>query len=237
MAVSRYRRAAVSVAVNGMTTWRRCGIGVALGATLSSAPIRAQELRREIQDDIARTVPEGVARDLTQCKLQDAIWGGYDVRVHVTMGIDGLPYLFEMRAGEFRRLVDPQPMPGPARFERSGRVRAESAKDAFGRGLPFYISQTELLDSNRLAITLVSNPVVRVELATLFIVADQPGVEDLTSVTIPVESTPEAQRIVAVNDAFRGPVLVRIAVLRDVGNTALMAGCVLSNEVDVRPAL
>lgn len=204
---------------------------------MAGVSVAGQELRPEILADVARSVSEGVARDLTVCKLQDALWGSYDVRVHVTMGTDGLPYLFEMKAGAFSRVVDPQPVPGPARFERSGRIRADSVTDAFRRGLPFYISRADLVAPDRLAVTVASNPAQRVDLATLFIVADQPGVEDLTSVTIPIEFKPEEQRIVWTNDAFRGSVLVRIAVLRDVGNTALMTGCVLSNELDIRPAL
>ena len=39
-----------------------------------------------------------------------------------------------------------------------------------------------------------------------------------------------------IDDALSGPVLVRLAILREVGQTALMLGCVRSNEVDVRPA-
>ena len=206
-------------------------------AALVVAPVCAQELRPEIVRDVVRTVAEGIPRELTQCKLQDAVWGGYDVRIHVTMGIDGLPYLFELRGGQFSRIVDPQPIPGPARFERTGRVRADTAAEAFSRGLPFFIGGAEFRAPNTLEVTLLSNPGAPVESATLFVVVDQPGGEDLTSVTIPLGSRPAAQQLVVTNDALDGSVLVRLAILREVGPTALMLGCVLSNEVDVRPTL
>ena len=206
-------------------------------AAMVVVPVRAQDLHPDIASDIVRTVAEGIPRELTRCKLQNAVWGGYDVRIHVTMGIDGLPYLFELRGGQFSRVVDPQPMPGPTRFERTGRVRADTAAEAFFRGLPFFISGAEIRAPNTLEVTLLSNPAVPVESATLFVVVDQPGVEDLTSVTIPLGSRPSAQRLIMTNDALAGPMLVRLAILREVGQTALMLGCVLSNEVDVRPAL
>ncbi|MEQ1898630.1 MAG: hypothetical protein ABL971_14720 [Vicinamibacterales bacterium] len=206
-------------------------------ATITVVPVRAQDLHPEIVSEIVRTLAEGIPRELTRCKIQNAVWGGYDVRIRVTMGIDGLPYLFELRGGQFSRIVDPQPVPGPARFERTGRVRAETAAEAFSRGLPFFISGAEIRAANTLEVTLLSNPAVPVESATLFVVVDQPGVEDLTSVTIPLGSRPAAQRLIVTNDALDGSVLVRLAILREVGPTALMLGCVLSNEVDVRPAL
>ncbi len=211
--------------------------GVLAVALMAGVAVRAQDLQPEIASDIVQTLAEGIPRELTRCKLQNAVWGGYDVRIHVTMGIDGLPYLFELRGGRFSRIVDPQPMPGPTRFERTGRVRADTAAEAFSRGLPFFLGGAEVLAANTLEVTLLSNPVVTVDAATLFVVVDQPGVEDLVSVTIPVESRPDAQRLVVTNDALAGPVLVRLAILREVGQTALMLGCVLSNEVDVRPAL
>ncbi len=40
-----------------------------------------------------------------------------------------------------------------------------------------------------------------------------------------------------IDDAPAGPVLVRLAILREVGQIALMLGCVLINEADLRPAL
>jgi hypothetical protein len=192
----------------------------------------------KIVSEVERTLAQGIGRELTRCKLQDAVWGGYDVRIHITMGIDGLPHLFEMRDGHFSRFVDPQPRPGPARFEHTGRVRVTNAAEAFARGLPFFISAAEFHAPNRLEVTLLFNPTVPVKVATLFVVANQqPGVDDLTSVTIPLGSKPEVQRVVVANDVLDGPVQVRLAILRDVGQTALMLGCVLSNEVDVQSAL
>ncbi|MGE0392897.1 MAG: hypothetical protein AB7P67_04955 [Vicinamibacterales bacterium] len=211
--------------------------GACVALALHAAPVRGQQLPPEAGDEIVKVVQEGIPREFTTCKLQDALWGGYDVRVHITMGIDGLPHLFEMRSGQFRRVVDPEPMPGPNRFERTGRIAATSAEEAFARGLPFYVSAAELLVPDRLAVTVVSNPARRVESATLLVLVDQPGADDLTSVTIPVESSPSPQRLLTVHPALRSPALVRLAILRDVGGTALMTGCVLSNEVDVRPAL
>jgi hypothetical protein len=204
---------------------------------LVAVPARAQQLPQAASTEIVKVVQEGIAREFTTCKLQDALWGGYDVRVHITMGIDGLPHLFELRDGAFSRVVDPEPMPGPNRFERTGRLAAGSAEQAFARGMPFYVSAAELLAPDRLAVTVVSNPGLRVESATLLVLVDQPGADELTSVTIPLESSPAPQRLLAAHAALRAPALVRLAVLRDVGNTALMMGCVLSNEVDVRPAL
>ena len=204
---------------------------------LVAVPARAQQLPQAASAEIVKVVQEGIAREFTTCKLQDALWGGYDVRVHITMGIDGLPHLFELRDGAFSRVVDPEPMPGPNRFERTGRLAAGSAEQAFATGMPFYVSAAELLAPDRLAVTVVSNPGLRVESATLLVLVDQPGADELTSVTIPLESSPAPQRLLAAHAALRAPALVRLAVLRDVGNTALMMGCVLSNEVDVRPAL
>lgn len=204
---------------------------------LVAVPARAQQLPQAASAEIVKVVQEGIAREFTTCKLQDALWGGYDVRVHITMGIDGLPHLFELRDGAFSRVVDPEPMPGPNRFERTGRLAVASAEQAFARGMPFYVSAAELLAPDRLAVTVVSNPGLRVESATLLVLVDQPGADELTSVTIPLESSPAPQRLLAAHAALRAPALVRLAVLRDVGNTALMMGCVLSNEVDVRPAL
>lgn len=215
--------------------WRVAGACLLCGLVVTHA--RAQQLPPAAAGEIAQVVQEGIAREFTTCKLQDALWGGYDVRVHITMGIDGLPHLFELRTGAFSRVVDPQPMPGPNRFERTGRLTAGSAEQAFARGMPFYVSAAELLAPDRLAVTVVSNPGVRVESATLLVLVDQPGAEDLASVSIPLESNSAPQRFVAVHPALRAPALVRLAILRDVGNTALMIGCVLSNEVDVRPAL
>jgi len=204
---------------------------------LCAATAAGQQLPTDATSEIGRTVQEGIAREFTTCKLQDALWGGYDVGVHITMGIDGLPHLFEIRDGEFSRTVDPAPMPGPNRFERAGRVAAANAEDAFRKGMPFYISEAEVLAPNRLAVTVISNPNISVAVATLFAAIDHPGATDLITVTIPLESRPEPQRLVATNEALRTPALIRLAVLRDIGNTALMVGCVLSNEVDVRPAL
>ena len=244
MAVPGSGRAALPFEVTDHTALRRWASSALSGALcrvlvalLMAGVVRAQNLHPDIASDIVQTLAEGIPRELTRCKLQNAVWGGYDVRIHVTMAIDGLPYLFELRGGRFSRIVDPQSMPGPTRFERNGRVRADTAAEAFSRGLPFFISGAEVRGSNTLEVTLLSNPVVTVDAATLFVVVDQPGVEDLTSVTIPVGSSPAAQRLVATNDALAGPVLIRLAILRDVGQTALMLGCVLSNEVDVRPAL
>ncbi|MDO8795048.1 MAG: hypothetical protein Q7J25_10565 [Vicinamibacterales bacterium] len=219
------------------TAVRRWCSSVLAVALMADVAVRTQDLHPEIARDIVQTLAEGMPRELTRCKLQNAVWGGYDVRIHVTMGIDGLPYLFELREGRFSRSVDPQPMPGPARFERTGRVRADTAAEAFARGLPFFIGGAEVRGPNTLEVTLLSNPGVTVDAATLFVVVDQPGVEDLASVTIPVGSRPEPQRLIVTNDALSESVLVRIAILREVGPTALMLGCVLSNEVDLRPAL
>lgn len=204
---------------------------------LWTVPARAQQLPPAATAEVVKVVQEGIAREFTTCKLQGALWGGYDVRVHVTMGIDGLPHLFEIRSGQFSRVVDPEPRPGPNRFERTGRLAATSAEQAFAKGMPFYVSAAELLAPDRLAVTVVSNPDVRVESATLLVLVDQPGAEDLTSVTLPLESSPSPQRLLAVHAALRSPALVRLAILRGFDNTALMMGCVLSNEVDVRPAL
>ncbi|MGE3343236.1 MAG: hypothetical protein AB7L71_07355 [Vicinamibacterales bacterium] len=222
-----------------MTVWRHARhlAGLCAALALDSGPVRGQGLPSVATEEIGKVVQAGIAREFTTCKLQNAVWGGYDVRVHITMGIDGLPHLFEMRSGRFSRVVDPEPMPGPNRFERTGRLAAESAEQAFAKGMPFYVSAAELLAPDRLAVTVVSNPAVRVESATLLVLVDQPGAEDLTSVTLPLASSPAPQRLLAVHAALRTPTLVRLAVLRDVDNTALMMGCVLSNEVDVRPAL
>lgn len=223
--------------MTGTAASRRIWAGALSALALAAVPAGSQDLRPEVVSDVVRTLPEGLPRELTRCKLQNALWGGYDVRIHVTMGIDGLPYLFELRGGRFSRIVDPQPMPGPARFERTGRVRAETGADAFARGLPYFISGAEIRAPNTLEVTVLANPAVRVEAATLLVVVDQPGVEDLTSVTIPLESAAGTQRLVVTNDALGAPALVRLAILRDVGPTALMLGCVLSNEVDLQPAI
>jgi len=207
---------------------------VVLAASLTLA---AQELTPQMRSEIARTVPEGIGRELTACKVQNAMWGGYDVDVHVTMGIDGLPYLFTLQRGRFSRIVDPAPLPGPIRFERTGRIGASSAEEAFAKGLPFYISRAELMAPDRLSVSVLSNPAASIELATLFVAIDQPGVDDLATVTLPLQSAGTPQRLLAINPALGKPVVVRAAILRDVGTTALTLGCVLSNEVEVRQVL
>ena len=108
---------------------------------------------------------------------------------------------------------------------------------SFSKGLPFYVARPELLPQDQLAVSVVSNPSQRVGLATLLVVIDQPGAEDLTTVTLTLESREAPQRLVVTNPALGKPALVRLAILRDAGGTALMLGCVLSNEVEVRQVL
>lgn len=198
---------------------------------------RAQELGRDVAAEVARFAPEGVPRELTACKLQDALWGRYDVRVHVTIGTDGLPYLFSMTGGRFSRIVDPDPVPGPTRFERTGHITALNPAEAFGRGLPFFIEPAEDSRAGSVAIRVMSNPRMATQTATLLVLIDQPGAEGLVSLALPIEPAQDVQRLVVAHPALNGPVLVRAAVIREAGTMALMLGCVLSNELEFRPPL
>ncbi len=197
----------------------------------------AQALGPEVAATVAQVVPEGTAREMTLCKLQSALWGGYDVRVHITMATDGLPYLFALEDGGFRRVVDLEPRPGPNRFERTGRVGARSAEDAFRRGLPFFLAADAPAGAGQVAFAVHANPAMPMGAATLLVTIDQPGAADLAFLTLAVEPGLAVQRLVATHEALRGPVLVRAAVLREVGGRALLLGCVGGSEMAVeRPS-
>ena len=203
---------------------------------LGAGPVAAQDPMQAVEREVARLVPPGAVRDLTLCKLQDGVWGGYDVRVHVTMATDGLPWLFELVDGQFRGGVDPAPRGGSrARFDRDGRVQPASAAEAFARGIPFFIVEAVVEEPGVLRLAVLSNPTATDASALVLALIDE-RVEspDVQSVTLPIDASAEPQIIRLTNEAFgRAPGTVRVAILRGAGRLATVVGCIVSNELDV----
>lgn len=195
-----------------------------------------EETMQAVAAEAARVVPEGGVRDLTVCKLQDALWGGYDVDVHVTMGADGLPHLFQLQKGRFSRLIDPQPKGGASsRFERTGRVQPPTAAEAFARGVPYFVQQAVVEAPGVLRLTVLSNPTSTEDLGIVFVaVDDEATTAEYDGVTLPIEPAPEPQTLRLQHKAFgRAAGTARIAILRGTGRAATIIGCIVSNEVDV----
>src|SRR5207237_7465547 len=74
-------------------------------ACASGASVHAQNIRAQIDAAVDQYVAAGLGQEFTRCKLQDALWGRYDVTVNITSGADFLPWRFSVRNGEFTREI------------------------------------------------------------------------------------------------------------------------------------
>lgn len=215
----------------------RAACAACLAVLITSAAAGAQGLPQSIEDAINKVVTQGAAPDFTRCKLQDALWGRYDVRVFITQGVNALPYRFELRSGRFSYGIDPDPDPGtPPHFERDGRLLFNTPSDAFARGLPFLIQTVSLSSPNQLKVTVLSNPAASVEDAmVLAIIDDSADSVDLPMQTAVVSSSKEPQTITLTDEALTRARGVRLAVLKGADRRALAVGCLISNEIDADP--
>jgi hypothetical protein len=195
----------------------------------------AQGLPEPLETAIARVAPSELARDFTRCKLQDALWGGYDVRVFITQGSDALPYRLELKQGQFSYGLDPEPQAGtPPHFERDGRLEFATPMEAFARGLPFFIQAATLVRPNQLAVTMLSNTsVLETDALLLAVIDDVADAAELSTQTALVASSSAPQTITLTHEGLDKARSTRLAVLRGADSRALVIGCLISNEVDV----
>jgi hypothetical protein len=208
------------------------------GAGLCVQPVRAQAPLPplgEMEAAVRELVPSGLLQDAIRCRLQHALWGGYDMRVYLGRSTDGVPRILQVLSGRFVNEEDPAPLADlPTHFERAGRLESSDSLDLFARGVPYFIAAAAI-QGDVLHITYQSNPVKPTDKALALAVIDE--ADDVSNVlfsTAPVASGPGIQKVTLQDGRFAMAERVRVAILLG-GPSDISVGCILSNELDAVP--
>jgi len=126
---------------------------------------RGDSIFQEASDTVAKDVSDSETQRFVTCNLQAAIWGEYDVKIEVDASktSDGRSLMFLISNGKFSKVTIPYAVDREATAERSNRVVSiGSQKEAFKKGLPFYVAEVSFETPTLLHYTVVSNPEISI---------------------------------------------------------------------------
>jgi len=191
-----------------------------------------------IEAALAGSIRHELVRDFALCQLRAAWWGGYDVAVHVggSAAADGQPLVFKVHGDRLSREPEPESKTELADVQGAGDVVFVTAREAFDKGVPFFISDAALVSPTELRYTVHSNPAAPVSGAVLMMEFRS----DLVSGTAlevkkPISSAAEPQtRTFDLSSPLDPEDQNRFEMATVLAN---QQGCLASNTVELNPLL
>ena len=211
-------------------------------ATTKGAGAITQRAGDTSQPDLSSLISDPRTLSVVRCELENARWGAYDTRIYVEKTNDGNSYVLDLRKGRVstRRVTErPAWVLGPWSLweDRDGKVVFGSAKEAFDKAVPFYIS-AEFQPPDILRVIVVSNPHKSIDRATLFTGWDSPSGAGTMKDSGHVHSADQPQTLVVRADGFKDTAAIDVWIRQgevDRDNPfADMPHCLISNEVEVK---
>ena len=193
------------------------------------------------QPDLSSLIADPRTLSVVRCDLDNARWGAYDTRIYVAERGADKSYILTLSKGQLStRIVTAKPawvVFGSGEEQRDGKVIMTSADEAFGKGVPFYVS-AEFQPPDSLRVTVVSNPRRPIDRATLFTAWNTPAGGGSMKDCDRFRSAGEPQTFVVRDDGFRDTAAINVWVRQGEVNQANpfadMPHCLISNEVEVR---
>ena len=193
---------------------------------------------RQVSEAVAKSVSNSTIRQFVLCNIQPAIWGGYDIVVKVRSDttVDGKPRTYQIKGGKFTEETSSENIRGLANREGNGHVKLENQQEAFKKGIPFFITSVTFETPSVLHCTVVSNPSIKVDKASLRI-EEREGSLYSAAVDEPhsFSSDPGAQQLTFKQSSPLGDkpsIYLSVVSYIDEQNW-----CLASNEVDLVPIL
>lgn len=209
--------------------------------TIEGAGTITQSAGDTSQPDLSSLIADPRTLSVVRCDLENARWGGYDTRIYVEKTSDGKSYILDLSKGQLSsRLVTAKPTWvtwGSPEEQRDGKVVMASADEAFGKGVPFYVS-AEFQPPDSLRVTVVSNPGKPIDRATLFTSWNSPAGAGSMKDSGHVRSAGQPQTLVVRAEGFKDTAAINVWVRQGEVNKANpfadMPHCLISNEVEVK---
>ena len=205
-------------------------------SSCNRAAITEKESSRErppdLENTLATSVSNAVARDFAMCQLRAAIWGDYDAIVNIEAAYmqDKKPRRFEMKLGQFSVTTPDRDV--TTGMSRSNLVKISSKEDAFAKGVPFFIEDVSFVAPQSLSFRVWSNPTATVKTAAQRIQRVDRGDSGYTSTVEivdtnhPISAKPESQTVTTRENRLDGWVLSLVTM-------STQDRCLASNEIDL----
>lgn len=208
--------------------------------TMESPGASTQRPGDKSQPDLSSLIADPRALSVVHCDLENARWGNYDTRIYVKTR-EGKSYILDFSKGQLSiRPVMEKPAWvnwGSPEQQRDGKVVMASADEAFGKGLPFYVS-AEFQPPDTLRVTVVSNPGKSIDHATLFTSWTSPAGAGSMKFSGHVRSSGEPQTLLVRAEGFKDTAAIGVWVREGEVNKSNplvdMPHCLISNEIELK---
>jgi hypothetical protein len=114
---------------------------------------------------IEKYISDKQIREFLLCHFRAAYWGRYDLKTRIAKlsTVDEKPRILKFTNGKFEVQIDPKSISMPAEGHRSGSIKINSQKEAFEKGIPYFISNVKFEPPDLFHYTIVTNPQVTID--------------------------------------------------------------------------